>query len=225
MLEQMVETRAWKVTRGLTEDGKCRLCREQKEMVEHLIAGCKKIAKSEYLTRHNRALMVMAVACAKEYHLVKKKVKWYKERWTRGRILKNAIAKLVWDFEFNLRKSTTARRPDLILEDKEKKYVWICDMACPQEISIVEKRNEKQTKYRQLTFELRERRVRDNIVVVPIMTGALGGGVKETIQQIERIFGKGDWGMIVGEMQKTTLMDSESIICKVLSGLIQTETD
>ena len=24
MLEQMVETRAWKVTRGLTEDGKCR---------------------------------------------------------------------------------------------------------------------------------------------------------------------------------------------------------
>ena len=120
MLEQMVETRAWKVTRGLTEDGKCRLCREQKETVEHLLAGCKKIANSEYLTRHNRALMVMAVAWAKEYHLVKKEVKWYKERWTRGHVLENARAKLVWDFEFNLRKTTTARRPDLILEDKEK---------------------------------------------------------------------------------------------------------
>ena len=55
MLEQMVETRSWKVTRGLIEDGKCRLCREQKETVEHLLAGCKKIANSEYLTRHNRA--------------------------------------------------------------------------------------------------------------------------------------------------------------------------
>ena len=58
------------------------------------------------------------------------------------------------------------------------------------------------------------------------MIGALGGGVKETIQQIERIFGKGDWGKrIVGEMQKTILMDSENIIRKVLSRLIQTETD
>ena len=73
MLEQMVETRSWKVTRGLIEDGKCRLCREQKEMVEHLLAGCKKIANSEYLTRHNRALMVMEVAWAKEYHLEKRK--------------------------------------------------------------------------------------------------------------------------------------------------------
>ena len=58
------------------------------------------------------------------------------------------------------------------------------------------------------------------------MIGTFGGGVKETIQQIERIFGKGDWGKrIVRDMQKTILMDSESIIRKVLSGLIQTETD
>ena len=90
----------------------------------------------------------------------------------------------------------------------------------------MEKRNEKQTKYRQLAFELRERRVGYNIVVGPLVIGALGGGVKETIQQIERIFGKGDWGKrIVGEMQKTVFMDSESIIHKVLLGLIQTETD
>ena len=85
-----------------------------------MLAGCKKIANSEYLTRHNRALIMMAVAWAKEYHLVKKEVKWYKERWIRSHVLENARAKLVCDFEFNLRKTTTARRPDLILEDKEK---------------------------------------------------------------------------------------------------------
>ena len=62
--------------------------------------------------------------------------------------------------------------------------------------------------------------------MVPLVISALGEGVKETIQQIERIFGKSDWGQrIAGEMQKTILMDSESIIQKVPSGLVQTETD
>ena len=63
------------MARGLIEDGRCRLCREFSETVEHLVAGCKTIAKSEYLSRHNRALMVMAIAWAKEYGLVGNKNK------------------------------------------------------------------------------------------------------------------------------------------------------
>ena len=117
--EQMVGTRGWKVARGLTEDGRCRLCHEFSETVEHLVAGCKMIANSEYLSRQNRALMVMAIAWAKEYGLVEKEKKWYKENWARGQVLENSNAKLVWDFEFNLRK-TTSRRPDLVLEDKKE---------------------------------------------------------------------------------------------------------
>ena len=37
-----------------------------------------------------------------------------------GQVLDNAQAKLIWDFEFNLRKTTKQRRPDLTLEDQEK---------------------------------------------------------------------------------------------------------
>ena len=79
VIEQMVETRGWKVARGLIEDDRCRLCREFSETIEHLLAGCKTIANSEYLSRHNRALMVMAIAWAKEYGSVGKETKWYKE--------------------------------------------------------------------------------------------------------------------------------------------------
>ena len=43
MLEQMVETKAWKVTRRLSECNKCRLC-----AVEQLLAGCKVLTNSEY---------------------------------------------------------------------------------------------------------------------------------------------------------------------------------
>ena len=53
-------------------------------------------------------------------------------------------------------KTTTARKPDLILELKTDKKIWICDMVCPQQNNIGAKRTEKLTKYRQLAFETRE---------------------------------------------------------------------
>ena len=59
--EQMVETRAWKKMKGLTDQDKCRLCGECKETVQHLLAGCKKLAGSEYVKRHDNALKVLAV--------------------------------------------------------------------------------------------------------------------------------------------------------------------
>ena len=74
MLEQMIETKSWKASRGLAECSKCRLCGQQRETVEHLLAGCKVLANSEYLTRYNRALMIL------EFSLVEKDMKWYKQK-------------------------------------------------------------------------------------------------------------------------------------------------
>ena len=56
----------------------------------------------------------MAVNWAKEYKLVGDEMVWYKERSERGVMFENDKGKLVRDFEFSLRKTTTARRPDLI---------------------------------------------------------------------------------------------------------------
>ena len=46
-----------------------------------LVAGCKVLASSEYLSRHNTALLIMTVAWAKEYKLVGGDMVWYKKRW------------------------------------------------------------------------------------------------------------------------------------------------
>ena len=81
MLEQMVEKRLWKAAKALVQDRHCRVCHESDETTEHLVAGCKVLANSEYFSRHNRALMVMAVAWAKECKLVSGDMVWYKERW------------------------------------------------------------------------------------------------------------------------------------------------
>ena len=134
--EKMAETRAWKELRGLTENSQCRLCKEQRQPVQYIFAGCKMLASSEYLARHNRALMVIAVTQAKEQNLLDQNVKWYQEKWKRRHVLQKSQAKLVWDFQFILWKTTTSRRPDLMLEEKQTKTIWICDMTCPQENNI-----------------------------------------------------------------------------------------
>ena len=157
--------------------------------------------------------MILAVQWAIEHQLIDNQTKWYRDR----HVLESKDAKLVWDFEFHLRKTTTLRRPDLTLEDKQKKTIWICDMAYPQEWNIETKMNDKRTKYQQLAFEIRERRKEYKVVVVPI-------GVDKTIREVRRIFENDELAkQIVGTMQKTVLMDSETTLRKIFSGLIQLE--
>ena len=99
-------------------------------------------------------------------------------------------------------------------------------MACPQQRNIDTKRLEKLTKYRQLAFEERKRRQGYEIVVVPLIIGALGGGMRQITKDMAKVFENGELlKRIVGEMQKTVLMDSETILRKVLSGLVQQEDE
>ena len=78
-------------------------------------------------------------------------------------------------------------------------------------------------KYRQLAFETRERRPGYEIYMVPVLVGALGVGIKALNVDLKKIFDNDllDEGFAV--MQKTVLMDSESIVQRVMSGLIQGE--
>ena len=53
--------------------------------------------------------------------------------------MENEKFKLMWDFEYKLRKYNKARRQDLTLEDRVGKRIWLVDMLCPQEQSIEKK--------------------------------------------------------------------------------------
>ena len=96
----------------------------------------------------------------------------------------------MWDFEFHLRKTAMARRPDLTLEDKAKKKIWICDMTCPQQRNIEAKRLEKLTKYRQLAYESRERHPEYEMMVAPLVIGALGGGIRQIMVDMGKFLEK-----------------------------------
>ena len=94
---------------GLIDGCRCGTCNQHSEAVEHLIAGCTNLANSGYPTRHTRALMTLAVACAKQQELMDQEG-IYQQKRNRGKVLQNDKAKLVWDdkaklvwdFEFHL---------------------------------------------------------------------------------------------------------------------------
>ena len=90
--------------------------------------------------------------------------------------------------------------------------------------NIEKKGIEKRTNYRQLALEIREKRLGFKVKVVPLVISAFGGGIKEILKELVNMFEKDDlYERIVAEMQKTILIDSETIIRKVLSGLVQSD--
>ena len=59
-------------------------------------------------------------------------------------------------------------------------------------------------------------------MVVPSIIGALGGVMRQIAKDLGMIFENNDIKQkTICEMQKTILMDSETMVRKVLSGLIQ----
>ena len=82
------------------------------------------------------------------------------------------------------------------------------------------------TKCRQLSFETRERRPSYDVYVLPVVIGALGGSIKTLRKDLKKVFHNNELlDEVVATMQKTVLMDSESIIRRVMSLLIRGEED
>ena len=76
---------------------------------------------------------------------------------------------------------------------------------------------------RQLAFELRKRRAEYKAYVRPVVIKVLGGSIQEAILEVKKIFKQDDMSKkIVCEMQRTILMNDETIVRKILSRLVQT---
>ena len=85
-------------------------------------------------------------------------------------------------------------------------------MACPQENNIEKKRLENRTNYRQLAFEIRDRRPGFKVKVVPLVISVFGDGLKGMLTELEKMFGKDDLGeRIRAQMQKTIFFMFSSI--------------
>ena len=159
---------------------------------------------------------------AVENGLISENTKWYNVKWEQGQVIESNGKKLLWDWEYRMRINCIASRPDVTLDNKDKKIILFIDMACPSEANKEGKRDEKIRKYQQLCFESQERRGY-MVKVIPLVIGCLGGGMSELKMSMKRIFDSiadNELNNVTREMQNTVLLESESIIRQTLSGLL-----
>ena len=68
--DQAINTRNYqKVTCGQQVESKCRMCSQHEETVDHILSGCEVLAKTEYITRHNKAAAYLHWRICQDYNI------------------------------------------------------------------------------------------------------------------------------------------------------------
>ena len=127
--EQAIRTNVIKAKIDNTqEQSKCRMCGEKDETVNHLISECSKMAQREYKRRHDWVGRRVHWDVCKKYGIVLND-KWYQHE--PGSVIENDKCKILWDFTVQTDHIIQARRPDMIVIDKETNKAQVIDFAIP----------------------------------------------------------------------------------------------
>ena len=129
------------------------MCGERDETINHIVSECSKLAQREYKTRHDWVGKVIHWELCKKLHF-HHATKWYMHK--PESVLENKTHKILWDFEIQTDHLITARRPDLVLINKEKRTCHIVDFAVPADHRVKLKEIEKKDKYLDLAIELKK---------------------------------------------------------------------
>ena len=99
------------------QNGKCRLCGDRDETINHLISECSKLAQTEYETRHDWVGKVIHWKMNKKFKFNHTN-KWYIHNPTS--VLENDTHKLLCNFDIDTDPLISARRPNLIIINKKR---------------------------------------------------------------------------------------------------------
>ena len=185
------------------------MCTEADETVNHLVAGCQKLAASEYLQRHNKVAAALHLEICRHYSIpTPEQQPWLHKPET---VNENEQVKILWDFEVRTDRIITARRPDIIVIDKQEKTAKIIDVAIPLDKNIRGKEAEKVQKYQDLKIEI-QRLWNVKAEVISVVIGALGAVSTNLEGHLQRTPGVHD----MRKLMKEAILGSAHILRRVL---------
>ena len=127
-------------------------------------------------------------------------------------VVENEKCKILWDMTIQCDHVIEARRPDIVLVERENNKVIIVDIASPRDHRVYEKEGEKIEKYQDLKREIGRLWGFGHLEVVPLVVGALG----VVSNRLDACLGKLGVTIRTGLLQATALLGTARILRKLL---------
>ena len=191
-----------------SQDPRCRMCNRSDETVAHLLTACPKLAATEYLARHNEVARLVHRSISEAHGIKVTRQPWHHAPQP---VVETEKVKILWDFEVRTDRRITARRPDIVIVDKEKKTGLIIDIAVPEDRNICQKEREKIEKYQDLRIEI-QKLWNIKAKVVPVVIGALGAHTGKLNDYLAQIPGQHHAPQLI----KAALLGSAHILRRTL---------
>ena len=185
-----------------------RNCSRAVETINHIVSECPKLAQREYKRRHDWVgrRIHWEICRANGIHV---RSKWYEHQ--PEAVIENDSCKILWDFTVQRDHFITARKFDRIFINIKHNECQINDFAIPYDTKVDDKEVEKIEKYLDLVRELKKV-WNMKVIVVPLVTGALGTPAKELEKRLRTI----SIETKITELQKTFLIHTSKILRQVI---------
>ena len=137
-------------------------------------------------------------------------IQWYEH--APEDVIENEEVKILWDVMIQCDREIKARKPDIVVVNKNERSCAIIDIAIPGDIRVSEKEKEKIERYQELKREIKRMWNIRSITVIPVVVGALGSTSKKLKKCIVEL------GVIINTalLQKAALLGTARILRKVL---------
>ena len=149
---------------------KCRMCGERDASITHLIAECKKLAQKKYKQRNNNIARILHLELCQNFGLVGE-FKWYNHK--PAIVVENDRVKILWDFNIQTDHDIQHMRSDIVELYKTERKCHLIDIAMPGDKTTELKEEEKIDSYSELRCEVKKMWNLSQVVVVPVVIGAL----------------------------------------------------
>ena len=161
------------IWKGKLENITCRVCKEDRESVAHIIYECHVLLKTEHFKRHDGMMRVIYCCFLKKLEFVEELVEWYRSDYVE-KFEENDICKLYWDFVFDMERLVEYNRPDIVVILKEMKEMITIEGSTPGDMNLTPRTNDKCRKCFELASELKALHDLKSFKLTDIIVGATG---------------------------------------------------